>query len=174
MLLKTYTKEIFRAKCNPGFESVHCIAHLDQDIAEVIPYLNAELGGFEYLKDPPTVTFKIHGRLITVHPDKIAVNALRDEDEANTILEWLKREINETWDKRAEITPSYQRAPRPQIIEILKLLPRTNCRECGQPTCMVFSTLVVEGAKGPDNCSQLSGENKTRLEEYLSQFNFEV
>lgn len=174
MLLETYTKEIFRAKCNPGFQAVHCIAHLDQDIAEVIPYLNAELGGFAYQKDPPTVTFKIHGRLITVHPDKIAVNALKDEDEANTILEWLKREINETWEKRAEITPSYKSAPRPQIIEILKLLPRTNCRECGQPTCMVFATLVAEGAKGAEDCSQLIGENKTRLEEYLSQFNFEV
>jgi ArsR family metal-binding transcriptional regulator len=131
---------------------------------EVIPYLNTQLGGFEYLKDPPTVTFKIHGRLITVHPDKIAVNALKDEDEANTILEWLKREINETWENRAEITPSYESAPRPQIIEILKLLPRTNCRECGQPTCMVFATQVAEGAKGPGDCHQLIGENKTKLD----------
>jgi len=57
MLLKSYTKEISRPKCNPGFQSVHCIAHLDQDIGGVIPYRNAELGGFEYLKDPPAVTF---------------------------------------------------------------------------------------------------------------------
>ena len=46
MLLISYEKEIFRPKCNPGFESVHCIAHLDQDIGEALPYLNAELGGF--------------------------------------------------------------------------------------------------------------------------------
>ncbi|SPD76347.1 putative Fe-S cluster [uncultured Desulfobacterium sp.] len=174
MLLKTYTKEIFRAKCNPGFQNVHCIAHLDQDIGEVIPFLNAELGGFEYYNDPPAVTFKNQGRLITVHPDKIAINALEDEAEAEKILEWLKREINETWEKRAEITPSYKSAPRPQIIEILKLLPKTSCRECGQPTCMVFSTLVAEGAKGPGDCPQLIGENKTKLDEYLNKFNFEV
>ena len=105
MLLKTYTKEISRPKCNPGFQSVHCIAHLGQNIGDFIPYLNAELGGFEYLKYPPAVTFKNNGRLITVHPDKIAVNALKDEDEADRILEWLKREINETWDNRAEIIP---------------------------------------------------------------------
>ncbi|MFW6099209.1 MAG: hypothetical protein ACOC79_01795 [Thermodesulfobacteriota bacterium] len=42
MLLKGYQKEIFRPKCNPGFQSVHCIAHLDQDIAEALPYLNAQ------------------------------------------------------------------------------------------------------------------------------------
>ena len=51
MLLKSYTKEIFRPECNPSFESLHCIAHLDQDISEALPYLNAELGGFEYLKN---------------------------------------------------------------------------------------------------------------------------
>ena len=66
MLLKSYRKEIFRAKCNPEFTSVHCHAHLDQDVREVLPYLNAELGGYQFIQEPPSVTFKIHGRLITV------------------------------------------------------------------------------------------------------------
>ena len=45
MLLKGYDKKIFRAECNPSFEALHCIAYLDQDIAEVLPYLNAVLVG---------------------------------------------------------------------------------------------------------------------------------
>jgi hypothetical protein len=45
MLLKGYGKEIFRPECNPQFQSLHCIAHLDQDITEVLPYLNTTLGG---------------------------------------------------------------------------------------------------------------------------------
>jgi len=48
MLLKSYAKEIFRPQCNPSFQSLHCIAHLDQGISEVLPYLNAWLGGFAY------------------------------------------------------------------------------------------------------------------------------
>ena len=74
MLLKGYTKEIFRPECNPSFQSLHCIAHLDQDVSEALPYLNAALGGFEYLKDPPAVTFRVQGKIITVHPREIAVN----------------------------------------------------------------------------------------------------
>ena len=105
MLLETYTKEIFRPECNPSFQSLHCIAHLDQDVSEALPYLNAVLGGFEYLKDPPAVTFRIQGKIMTVHPREIAVNALKDEEEADKILEWLKREINEAWEKRTEIEP---------------------------------------------------------------------
>jgi len=55
---------------------VHCIAHLEQDISGVLPYLNAVLGGFDYLKDPPAVIFRSQGKLITVHGNKIAINAL--------------------------------------------------------------------------------------------------
>jgi len=58
MLLKSFSKEIFRPKCNSDFESLHCIAHLHQDISEVLPYLNAILGGFEYLKDSPALIFR--------------------------------------------------------------------------------------------------------------------
>ena len=173
MLLESYTKEIFRPKCNPGFQAVHCIAYLDQDIGEVIPYLNAELGGFEYLKEPPAVIFKNNGRLITVHPDKIAINALQDEAEAEKILEWLKREINETWEKRAEISPSHESAPRPKIIEILKLLPRTNCRKCGQATCMVFAVRMAEGVNAAEDCPALDADKKAELEAYLQPFHLE-
>ena len=173
MLLTSYRKEVVRPECRPEAESLHVIAHLDQDIAEVIPYLNAVLGGFQYLKDPPSVSFKAHGKLIAVHPRMICVNALRDEEEGDKIVEWLKQEINDTWEHRAEIQPSFESAPKPKVLEILKLLPKTNCRECGQPTCMVFATQVAEGGKGPEDCPPLTGENKTRLEAYLDQFHLE-
>ncbi len=34
MYLEGWTKEVFRAKCNPQFQSVHCLAHLDNDITK--------------------------------------------------------------------------------------------------------------------------------------------
>ena len=173
MLLKRYTKEIFRPECNPGFETVHCIARLEQNVEPVLPYLNANLGGFEYLNDPAAVIFRSQGKLITVQGKKIAINALRDEAEAEKILEWLKREINAAWENRSEIQPSYEGSPKPKVIEILKLLPKTNCKECGLPTCMVYATRVAEGVKGPDDCPPLDPEKKGRLEEYMNQFAFE-
>ncbi|HSO71345.1 MAG TPA: (Fe-S)-binding protein [Thermodesulfobacteriota bacterium] len=171
MLLTGYRKEIFRPECNPSFQSLHCVAYLDEDIEAVLPYLNARLGGDEYYQDPPAVTFRPQGKLITVHPRQIAVNALRDEAEADKILEWLKREINETWEKRAEIEPSCESAPKPKILEILKLLPKTNCKRCGEPTCMVFAARVTEGVKGPEDCPESSEELPIRLAAYLSPFN---
>jgi ArsR family metal-binding transcriptional regulator len=174
MLLKSYSKEIFRPECNPGFESVHCIAHLDQDISKVLPYLNAVLGGFEYLKGPPAVILRSQGKLITVHGNKIAINALKDDAEADKILAWLKREINAAWENRENIVPSYEGAPKPKLIEILKLLPKTNCKECGEPTCMVFAVRMAEGVKGSDDCQPICTGNKQRLENYMRQFKFDV
>ena len=174
MLLKGYSKEIFRPECNAQFQSLHCIAHLDEDIAEVLPYLNAVLGGHQYLKDPPALTLKVHGKLITLHPREIAVNALKDDSEANRILEWLKQEINETWQRRDTIEPSFETPAQPRIFEILKLLPKTNCGECGQPTCMVFASLVAQGVKGADDCPPMLEQNKKKLQQYLGQFSFEL
>jgi ArsR family metal-binding transcriptional regulator len=171
MFLESYRLEIFNSGCNPGAMGVHCFAHLDQDVGQALPYLNTTLGGFEYIQEPPSVTFKAQGKLITIHGRKIAVNALKDEAEAQKIVEWLKREINAAWENRADIEPSTESSPRPQVIEVLKLLPKTNCKNCGEPTCMVFATRVAEGAKGIDVCESLTSKQRQKLEQYMSRFN---
>lgn len=163
MLLKSYRLEIFNNECMPGAMTVQCMAHLDQDVSEALPYLNAVLGGFEYIKEPPSVTFRPQGKLITVHGRKIAANALKDEHEARKIIEWLKREINDAWDNRGKITPSYEGMPRIKVIDVLRLLPNTNCKECGGATCMVFAAQVAEGAKDASQCPGLTDENRKKL-----------
>jgi len=167
MLLEGYTKEIFRPECNHQFESLHCFAHLETDISCVFPYLNETLGGHHYQMDPPALTLKVHGKLITLHPRMIALNALRDEVEADRILDWLRTQINEVWDHRHEIEPSTD-VPRPRsAMELLKHLPRTNCGECGQPTCLVFALRLAEDVLDPDRCPALTDEQKSALSRRL-------
>jgi len=173
MLLKGYREEISRPTCNNTFQSLHCIAHLDEDISDVLPYLNATLGGDTYIKDPPSVTFKTQGKLITVHARKIAVNALRDEAEAHHIMEWLKEEINDAWEKRETIIPKFDGKSIPHILEIYKLLPKNNCRKCGQPTCMMFASLATQGIKGSGDCPELTENGGKKLQSYLSKFRFD-
>jgi len=174
MLLKSYTKEIFNNECMSSVMSVQCFAHLNEDVGEALPYLNALLGGHTYTQDPPSITFKVQGKLITVHSKKIAINALKDAEEATKIIEWLKREINTAWKNRGEIEPSYESAPMPKVLEILKQLPKTNCKECGQTTCMVFASMVAEGAKGVEDCPPLDDSNGKKLSEYMSRFRFDL
>ncbi len=171
MLLESYRLELSRIACRPEAQTLHCIALLDQDIGPAIPYLNAVLGGTSY-NDEPSVTFKVHGRLISVHPQKIAINAIRDQEEAEKILAWLKREINTAWEERETIEPFYEAAPRPKVYEILKRLPKTNCMRCGQLTCMVFAAMMAEGGKGVQDCPELTDSGRLALQEYLGTFKF--
>ncbi len=173
MLLKGYRPEIFKPACNASFQSLHCIAHLDEDVSEALPYLNAVLGGDTYIKDPPSVTFNMHGKLVTVHGRKIAINALRDEAEARSILEWLKKEINEAWQNRERIVPKYDGAKKAHPLEIYKLLPRTNCKACGQPTCLAFAALAATGAKGENDCPSIRWDDFFKLRQYLAAFHFD-
>ena len=173
MLLNSYTLEFVRLACGSEAQPVDLIAYLNQDISEVIPYLNAVLGGFQYTKDPRSVSFKLHGKLVVIHPREICVNAPSDQSEGEKIIEWLKEKINDTWERRGEIQPRFESAPKPKMLEILKLLPKTNCGECGEPTCMVFATQVAEGGKDPDDCPPLDEERKAKLERYLGHFEFE-
>lgn len=174
MLLETYALKIFNSECNPGAMSVHCEASFDQDIGAVLPYLNANLGGFEYVREPPSVTFRSQGKLITVHSDRIMINALKDEAEARKIVAWLKREINAAWDQRHAITPCFEGLPRPKVVEILKQLPKTNCRQCGEATCMVFAVRMAEGVKAVADCPPLEGAAHRELTQYIEGFEFET
>jgi len=173
MLLEGYEMEIFRSKCDTRVQSVHCFAHLKNDVGEALPYLNSILGGINYTKDPPSVTFQSYGKLITVHSDKIAVNALRDEEEAEKIINWLQREINDAWKNRKYIDPCYESVQKPKLIEILKHLPKTNCGKCDEITCMVFAARVTEGVKTPTDCPPIDKAKKGLLEKYLSRYSFE-
>jgi len=170
MLLTGYLKHIFRPTCNPSFESVHCIARLNEDISEVLPYLNAALGGVEYFNDPPEVVFHHYGKIIKVGAREIAINALEDENEAERILTWLKDQINEAWENRENIVPRFEGRKKPKLIEILKFLPRTNCKKCGRATCMVFAAQMAEGGLGPEQCPGLTEGSRQKLADYLSKF----
>ena len=50
-------------------------------------------------------------------------------------------------------------------IEIFKLLPKTNCKECGEPTCLAFAMKLAAGKAELSACPYISGEAKAKLAE---------
>lgn len=49
-------------------------------------------------------------------------------------------------------------------IEIFKLLPKTNCGECGVPTCLAFAMNLAAGKAELAKCPHVSEEAKTKLQ----------
>lgn len=50
-------------------------------------------------------------------------------------------------------------------IAIFKLLPKTNCKECGVPTCLAFAMNLASGKAELDSCPYVSDEAKAQLSE---------
>jgi len=50
-------------------------------------------------------------------------------------------------------------------LEIFKLLPKTNCKKCGFPTCLAFAMQLAMGKVSLDKCPDVSEESKAKLQE---------
>jgi ArsR family metal-binding transcriptional regulator len=172
MLIKEFRREYVRPP-HPSAQHLRCFAYFDEDIEEILPHLNAVLRGHQFSPQPPMLTVKQQdgqARLITIYPRMIAINIVQDQRQAGEILEWLRQVINDTWDRRQEIQPRFGVPSRPRILDILRLLPQSNCGHCGLPTCMVFAAQVSEGLKSPGACPALEDSNRQRLFDYLANF----
>ena len=50
-------------------------------------------------------------------------------------------------------------------IQIFKLLPKKNCKECGEPTCLAFAMKLAQGKAELAKCPYVSEEAKAKLAE---------
>ncbi|MHC4337852.1 MAG: (Fe-S)-binding protein, partial [Planctomycetota bacterium] len=48
-------------------------------------------------------------------------------------------------------------------LEIFKLLPKTNCKKCGMPTCLAFAMQLAQKRAKLDDCPDVSEEAKKVL-----------
>lgn len=155
MLIEQYDLEIFTPPCDPGAERFAAKAHLTVDITAVLPYLNATLRGAVYLPEANALTWKKANHTIAFHAREIATSNVEDRDEAIKELEGLIALVNRTWERRAEIEPDSSVRQRPTPMAIYKLLPNTNCKQCGEPTCYSFALKLSVSQKYLADCPPL-------------------
>jgi ArsR family metal-binding transcriptional regulator len=155
MLIETYDLEVFTPPCDPGTERYAARARLIVDISEVLPYLNATLRGAMYLPEASALTWKKGGHNIAFHAYEIASSNAEDREDAQKELKGLIDLVNRTWERRAEITPDTTTRQRPTPMAIYKLLPNTNCKQCGESTCYSFALKLAVSQKKLADCPPL-------------------
>ena len=156
MLIEHYDPELFTPPCDPGAERFSAKALLLVDISEVLPYLNATLRGAVYIQTAAALTWKKGGHNIAFHAYEIATSNVEDRNAAAEELDGLIKLVNRTWERRAEITPDYETRQRPAPMAVFKLLPQTNCKRCGEPTCFTFALKLAASQKKIEDCPPLS------------------
>ena len=127
----------------------------NRSLDEVLPYLATLPGIIAYNPEARTLTFRRHTGFMTLYADRVYITQLKSADEGLALLAVLKDAINATWDHRAELVAVTvgRRAPRP--LEVWTLLPQTNCRQCGEATCMAFAVGLLQHKRSAIECPPL-------------------
>lgn len=99
----------------------------------------------------------------------VAIPARKAADLFDTwsVLADIREIVNRTWARRDRLTPSYERRRRPPALEIFKRLPGTNCKECGDRTCLAFADRLWRGDADPTECGPVFGGEYAHLRDAL-------
>jgi ArsR family metal-binding transcriptional regulator len=115
------------------------------------------------------LTIKKDGKLFTLHAHHITLAKIEDENEAEEILGWLKNLINQTYDMRDRIEPNFSKGAELKALDIFKLLPGTNCKKCGELTCLAFAVKLVGQEIEITKCLPLFSEEYQEKRKVLSE-----
>lgn len=148
------------APCIADEKKIRLIAYFSCDISEILPYLNAVIKGASYNKHASILTFPKLRRLINLYNIKIAIAKADDIIDAWQVLNELKALINETYKNRDKIKPNYEEKVKVTALQIYGWLPKTNCKSCGEATCLAFAVKLLLGEEKLENCRPLFTEEK--------------
>ena len=170
----TYSHDVFGRTaimalqpCLADPDKLRAIAHISGDLAEVFPYMNAVRKDAYYNVEGPTFTFMDQYRMISLYPRRIAMAKVDDIVDIWRTLESLRRFSNECWQNRQSIEPSFELRKKPAALEIFVRLPRTDCGQCGEKTCIAFALRLWSGQISLFQCTPVFGGVYSHLKEPL-------
>ena len=120
------------------------IGRPSRNIDGILPLVAAVAPGvITFNPDGGILTLRRRPGLLTFYPDKIMITQVKDTAEGLELLEATRDLLNQCWARRDTIQPATtaHRAPRP--LDVWALLPQTNCKQCGEATCMAFAFALL-------------------------------
>ncbi len=127
----------------------------DRSLDEVLPYLATLPGVIAYNPATCTLTFRRTHGFMTLYPEMVYITQVANVEEGLELLSALRDAINATWEKRAELVAITQAKRAPRHLDIWKLLPQTNCKVCGEATCLAFAVKLVLQERELEECIPL-------------------
>jgi len=163
-LIHGFDFKLAAPECHPGSVEYRALIDLKDNISQALPYMNAELGGLDYHQHDGILIWTDNGKMYAFRPHEITIAPVVNAVEARELAENIIDRINQIWERRAEIKPNFEgRKSLPNVLDIYKLLPKTNCRECGYLTCMGFATMLRKDSTKRSLCCYLSEQDYAKV-----------
>ncbi len=134
------------------------IGRPSQPLADAIPYLAALPDVIVYNPATCTITFRRQHGFMTLYPDKVCITQVEDVEVGLELLKALTDAINATWAHRTELAAVTVARTAPRLLDIWTFLPRTNCQQCGEATCMAFAAALLQQKRSLAECVSLASD----------------
>ena len=155
--------------CIADPRKIRLIAHVSGDMSPAFPYLNAQSADGCFSPAGPAFSFMDGHRLVSLYARRLTVAKSDGMVDAWRTLEMVRRRVNDAWARRAKIEPSFEQRTRPPALEIFRRLPQTDCRLCGELTCLAFALMVHAGLARASQCRPLFEEAPAERREALME-----
>jgi ArsR family metal-binding transcriptional regulator len=126
-----------------------------RSLERAIPYLATLPGVIAYNPETLTLTFRRQAGFMTLYPDKIYITQIKDPGEGLGLLDGLVDAINATWENRSQLVAMTAARRAPRWLDIWTQLPQTNCKQCGEATCMAFAAALLQQKRALAECLPL-------------------
>jgi ArsR family metal-binding transcriptional regulator len=157
MYLETITlTKILPCLAEPG--KIIVVGDPSQRLDEVLPYLATLPNVITYNPETCTLTLRRQPGFISLYSEKVYITKVRDTEEGLDLFKALVDAINATWDNREELVAMTGRKHAPRPLDIWTLLPQTNCKKCGEATCMAFACNLLLQERVLEECTPLQAD----------------
>jgi ArsR family metal-binding transcriptional regulator len=167
-LITDYRFELIEDHHSPGSGRYGVRVILPVDISASFPYLNSVLDDTIYDHKNSILIGTNNRRRCAFRPQEIQVGMVTDQSEASSIVDDVIDLVNRVWREHDHITPSFRERKLPTVYDIYRLLPGTNCEECGYPTCLACAADIRNGVISLEKCPLLSKPEYTKNREQIS------
>ena len=125
---------------------------------DVLPYVATLPSVIAYNPEAHTLTFRRQPGVLTLYSDRVYITKGNDVDEGLELLAALTEAINVVWEHRHELVAVTTRRRVPRPLDVWMLLPQTNCKQCGEATCMAFAVGLLQQTRTLAECPPLQTE----------------
>ncbi len=158
--MRVIKTEVFNVECNPSSAIVNVRVFLDEDLSDMLPYLNATQEKAKYYPNVSYLNFLWKGCPVNVRESTITAFGFESDTQARSEAELIAGKIERVIANRADIEPDETPYSPPAVLDILRHLPRiSGCSDCGQGSCMAFAAAVSRGDCRIEDCAPLKEDN---------------
>jgi ArsR family metal-binding transcriptional regulator len=149
--------KILPCLAEPG--KIIVIGDPSRKLDEVLPYLATLPNVIAYNPEACTLTLRRQPGFISLYSTKAYITKVKDTEEGLQLFKALVDAINATWERREELVAMTAKKHAPRPLDIWALLPQTNCKKCGEATCMAFACALLLQERELIECIPLHGDD---------------